>query len=191
MRTISTPLQTALATDGVALAQLVRFGLPSAAITLCTANRAIEFEGEVYRGVGELGSMSAIKSASGEVHGVQFELAGGASEQVALALDGGDEFAGCQITVRVAVLDAATHQVVDAPIEWAGYGDTFVLDEDGTSARIKATAESNEVDLLRSRPLTTSDADHQAIWPGDKFCAYVQEQTGKPFVWPAREWFFK
>lgn len=191
MRTISTALQTALATNGVALAQLVRFGLPSAAIPLCTANRNIEFEGEVYRGVGELGSMSAIKSAPGEVQGVQFELSGGASDEVSLALDGGDEYQGCQITVRVAVLDATTHQVVDAPTEWVGYGDTFVLDEDGTNARIKATAESNEVDLLRSRPLTTSDADHQSVWPGDKFRAYVQEQTGKPFVWPAREWFFR
>lgn len=191
MRTISTALQTALATNGVALAQLVRFGLPSAAIPLCTANRNIEFEGEVYRGVGELGSMSAIKSAPGEVQGVQFELSGGASDEVSLALDGGDEYQGCQITVRVAVLDATTHQVVDAPTEWVGYGDTFVLDEDGTNARIKATAESNEVDLLRSRPLTTSDADHRSVWPGDKFRAYVQEQTGKPFVWPAREWFFR
>lgn len=191
MRTISTALQTALATNGVALAQLVRFGLPSAAIPLCTANRNIEFEGEVYRGVGELGSMSAIKSAPGEVQGVQFELSGGASDEVSLALDGGDEYQGCQITVRVAVLDATTHQVVDAPTEWVGYGDTFVLDEDGTNARIKTTAESNEVDLLRSRPLTTSDADHQSVWPGDKFRAYVQEQTGKPFVWPAREWFFR
>ena len=191
MRTISTALQTALATNGVALAQLVRFGLPSAAIHLCTANRNIEFEGEVYRGVGELGSMSAIKSAPGEVQGVQFELSGGASDEVSLALDGGDEYQGSQITVRVAVLDATTHQVVDAPTEWVGYGDTFVLDEDGTNARIKATAESNEVDLLRSRPLTTSDADHQSVWPGDKFCAYVQEQTGKPFVWPARDWFFR
>lgn len=91
---------------------------------------------------------------------------------------------------RTAILDATTYAIVAAPIEWSGYGDTFAISEDGERAAVAVTAESDQVDLLRGRPLTASDADHQSVYPGDRFCEYRQSQIGQPVVWPSKEFFY-
>jgi hypothetical protein len=47
------------------------------------------------------------------------------------------------------------------------------------------------VDLLSGNPSTYSDADQQAIYPGDRAFEYVVDQSDKPVVWPSREYFFQ
>jgi len=92
------------------------------------------------------------------------------------------------ITIRVALLNA-DYQVVDAPIEWTGRGDTLQIDEDASTATIGATAESNAVDLLRGHPLSYSDADQRALYPGDRAFEYINSQAGEPVVWPSKSYF--
>ena len=191
MRAQDPALAAAQAGAVVGLAQLLLIQLPSADIALCTGNGELVYDGRTYRGVGVLGTISEVKDSTGEVAGLQMELNGGDASLLAVALDGGDEFQVCPITLYTVTVDLASGTIVGAEVEWSGYGDTFAVEEDGEQARIRCTAESDQVDLLRGRPLTASDADHQSVYPGDRAYEYRQSQAGQPVVWPAKEYFYQ
>lgn len=191
MRAVTPAAEAALASEVVALVQLVHmdFG-PGQVVALNSSNWDLQWDGVTYRGAAGLGTIAAITDAPGEVKGLQFEMAGVAASSIALALDDADQWQGAPITLRTAVLDAS-YQVVDAPVEWTGYGDTMSLVEDGQTARITATAESSAVNLLRGNARTYSDTEHQAAHPGDRFFEYMADQSDKPVVWPSKAWFYK
>jgi hypothetical protein len=104
-------------------------------------------------------------------------------------LDGANEWPGTPITIRTAIVSASTGQVVDAPVDWTGRGDTMGLQEDGETCTVTATAEASAVDLLRGTPLTTSHADQQSVSPTDRAFEYVAAQADQPVVWPTKAWF--
>lgn len=191
MRYVTPAAEAALAAEVVPLVQLVHldFG-PGQVIALNSSNWDLVWDGVTYLGAAGLGAVSVVTDSPGEVKGLQFELAAVAASHIALALDDADQWQGVPVTIRTAVLNA-NYQVVDAPVEWTGYGDTMSINEDGESASITATAESSAVDLLRGSPLTYSDADQQALHPGDRFFEYVADQADQPVVWPAKEWFYQ
>jgi len=190
MRALAAPTVAALAQPAVPLVQLIHLAFPSGAIALNSSTWNLEWAGVTYLGAYGLGTVSAIEDGPGEVRGLQFRLSGVAAEQVALALDGADEWQGVAVTVRTAILNA-DYQVVDAPVDWTGYGDTMGISEDGGTAVVEATAESSAVDLLRGNPSTYSDADQRAIYPADRAFEYVVSQADQPVVWPAKSWFYK
>ena len=167
MRTLSGPVASALAQPVVGLAQLIRFGFSPTPVLLATSSRDLVYGGETYKGAAGLGSFGAVDDAPGEIKGLQFSISGVAAASIALALDEADEWQGVPIEIRTCVLDPVTYQVLDAPLEWQGFGDTMSIAEDETGVTITATAESGAVDLLRGAPLTYSDADQQMLYPGD------------------------
>ena len=191
MRSLSAPTLAALAAPELGLAQLVLLDFPGTPIALNTSNWPLTFGGTTYLAAAGLGSISAIEDGAGEIKGLQFTLAGGFSTAVALALDDSGAWPGTPVIIRTAIVDASTGQVVDAPIEWTGRGDTMSLQEDGASCTVNATAEASAVDLLRGTPLTTSHADQQSVSPTDRAFEYVAAQADQPVVWPTRAWFFK
>lgn len=191
MRSLSAPTLAALAQPEVPLVQLILLQFPGGTVALNSSNWNIVWGGHTYLGASGLGEIAAIEDGAGEVKGLQFTLSGVSAASVSLALDDSGEWPGTPITIRTAVLDAATGQVVDAPLDWVGRGDTMGLSEDGATCRVTATAESTAVDLLRGSPLTTSHADQQSVSPTDRAFEFVAKQADQPVVWPAKEWFYK
>lgn len=190
MRGLTTPAATALGQPAVPLVQLLRMRFPSGDVALNSSNWTIVWGGVTYQGAAGLGDVSPISDSPGEVKGLQFTLSGVSAAMVSLALDDAAEWQGVPIEIRTAIL-GSSYQVVDAPLEWSGLGDTMGLSEDGEACTVTATAESSAVDLLRGHPLTYSDADHQSLHPGDRAFEYVTSQADQPVVWPAKEWFYK
>jgi len=194
MRSLGGSAVTALAAANVVMVQLILLQFSTNGgtdVALNTSNMDIAYGGVTYKGAYGLGSISKIMDAPGEIHGIQFDLAGVAASSVSLALDDSDDWQGAPVTVRTAILDATTYAVIDAPIEWAGLGDTMSIEENGETCFIQATAESNAVDLLNGSAMTYSDADQQALYSGDLAFQYVASQAEERDVWPAREYFFK
>lgn len=189
MRSLAGAVTTLLATGQVGVVQLVHLNF-AAPIVLNTSTWNLTYSAVTYLGAAGLGTVSAIADKPGEVQGVQWEISGSASN-VSLALDGTDVVQGTVMTIRTALLDLTTYTITDAPTEWVGYLDTMAISEDGTTATVRGTAESKEVDLLRGTPASYSDGDQQALYPGDLAFDLVVSQAGNPVVWPAREWFFK
>jgi hypothetical protein len=191
MRSLSSPTLAALAQPEVLLVQLILLQFPSGTLALNSSNWHLTWDGIIYQGASGLGEISAIEDSPGEVKGLQFTLSGASAASISLALDDASEWPGTPITIRTAVLSAATGQIVDAPLDWVGRGDTMGISEDGGTCRVTATAESTAVDLLRGSPLTTSHADQQSVSPGDRAFEYVASQADQPVVWPAKEWFYR
>lgn len=192
MRSLISSVTAALSAGTFVRVQLVLIEFPSGSVALNSSNWDITYSGTVYRGAYGLGSVSAITDAGGgAIKGIALEMISGDSGTISLALDEADEVQGAPITIRTAVFDPATYQVLDAPVDFVGLCDTMQIDEGASRVSITVTAESNAVDLLRSNPSTYSDADQQALYPGDRAFEYVVDQLDKPVVWPSREYFFQ
>ncbi|MEY2689595.1 MAG: hypothetical protein RL375_3794 [Pseudomonadota bacterium] len=194
MRSLGGSTTTALGSGAVPIVQLLLLQFSANGgtdVALNTSTWDLVFGGVTYKGAYGLGSISAVTDAPGEIKGLQFDLSGASATAVTLALDGSDQWPGTPVVLRTAVLDPTTYAVLDAPVEWTGRGDVLSLAEDGDTAVISGTAESTAVDLVRSAPTTYTDADQQALYAGDLAFAYVVDQSDKPVVWPAKEYFYK
>lgn len=145
--------------------------------------------GQIYKGAYGLGSISSVSDKPGEISGISLELAAGSPAIIALALDGADEVQGTVCTIRTAIIDTATYQILDAPIEWSGTLDTMSIGEDGNSAVVSVSAESKAVDLLRGTPSMYVDEEQTLINPTDRAFKYVVDQVDKPLIWPSRGYY--
>lgn len=191
MKTVSVDAQAAMAAGAVRMALLVLIEFPAGDVALNTSNYPLVWDGTTYQGAYGLGSIAPVRDSAGQVQGLQFELAATSTATVTLALDGSDQWQGAPVTLRVAVISDSSLTVLDAPVEWAGYGDVFTLRETDQGAVVVASAESAQIDMLRGTPLTYSHADQQSLVPGDRFFEFVTAQADKPVVWPSKEWFYK
>ncbi|MET3441394.1 hypothetical protein ABIC94_002152 [Variovorax paradoxus] len=188
MRTLAPQTIDTLNASMLTIVQLVYMEFPGFPVALNSANRPIAYNSVMYEGAAGLGSVGAVEDSSGEVKGLQFELSGVPIEYMALALDDAAIVQGTPVTIRLAILDAVG-QVIEAPIDWIGRMDTMSIQEDGETCSIAVTAESSAVDLLRGNALTTSNADQQFLYPGDRAFEYVASQAGTPVVWPTKQLF--
>lgn len=188
MKALSAPALAALASGSIGIVQLVSmdFAVP---IYLNTSTWDLTFGGNVYKGAYGLGTVSAVQDKPGEISGISLELAAGSPAIVALALDGADEVQGTVCTIRTAIIDTATYQILDAPVEWAGTLDTMSIGEDGTTAVVSVSAESKAVDLLRGTPAMYTDEEQTLINPTDRCFKYVVDQADKPLIWPSRSYY--
>jgi hypothetical protein len=191
MRSLAPGVEAALAAGHVVVVQLLHIAFPTVVVAVNTSTWNLDWGGVTYLGAYGLGTVSAVNDQPGELQGIQLELAAPDGSRIALALDEAGVVQGSVVTIRTAILDNATYQVLDAPIDWIGYADTMALSEDGAQASICVTCESKAVDLMRGAPMTYSDPDQQALYPGDRAFEYVVDQADRPVVWPAREFFFR
>jgi len=192
MRALSSTVTTALAAGHVVLVQLVHLQFPSGVVALNSSNWDLVWGGVTYRGALGLGSVSGISdSPGGAVRGITLELAASDDAMVALALDDAGEVQDTPATVRTAILDSSTYQIIDAPIDFTGRCDVMSISGAKGSEVISVSVESSAVDLLSGNPSTYSNADQQAIYSGDRAFEYVVDQSDKPVVWPSREYFFQ
>lgn len=188
MRSLSAATAAALNGSVLSIVQLLYMQFPGSSIALNSSSRAIDYAGVTYRGAAGLGSISPINDSPGEVKGLQLEMSGVPSENIALALADSSIVQGAPITIRLAILDASG-LVLDAPLDWSGRVDTMAIEEDGETCSIAVTAESSAVDLLRGSALTTSNADQQFLYPGDRAFEYVVSQANVPIVWPTKQYY--
>lgn len=191
MKTLSAPTLAALAGPKVGIVQLVHMAFSTTPISLNMSTWDLTRLGVTYKGAYGLGTISAIQDKPGEIAGINLELSAGDSGAIALALDDSDMVQGTPITIRTAIIDLDTYQVLDAPIDWVGTLDTMSIGEDGTQASIRCTAESKAVDLLRGNPFLYSDSDQRTINASDASFSYVVDQIDKPIIWPTRAFFYK
>lgn len=191
MRSIASGALTAAASSGVGIASLVYMEFSTVPIALNTSNWDLVWNSVTYKGAYGLGTISEITDSSGEVSGITLDMITGDSASISLALDDADLIQGTALTIRTAIIDLDTYQILDAPIEWVGKMDTMSISEDSGQCVIRVTAESKAVDLLRGTPMLYSDSDQRTLNANDGFFKYVVDQTDKPIVWPQKAYFYQ
>ena len=162
MRSLGSSVTALLASGQVVLVQLVLFEFPSGDVALNASNWDLTWSGITYRGADGLGAVSPVNDRPGEVQGITLELIGADSASIALALDDADEVQGTPVTIRTALLDSSTYQILDAPIDWVGTCDRMSIAEDGETCNISVSAESSAVQLLRGNFLDVQLALQQS-----------------------------
>jgi hypothetical protein len=191
MKTITAPAVAAIATGRVGIVQLIHLAFSPTPVSLNMSTWDLTYGGVTYKGAYGLGSISTINDKPGEVAGLSFELSAGSSSVISLALDDADVVQGTPLTIRTAIIDMDTREILDAPVEWVGTFDTMSIGEDGTQAAIHCTAESQAVDLLRGNPSVYGDADQRAIAPLDGSMRFIVDQIDKPVIWPTKAFFYR
>jgi len=191
VKSLAAPVLAALASGSIAIVQLVELVFTSGTIRLNSSNWNLVYGGNTYTGAYGLGNVSPVTDQPGEVQGVTLVLSGGDPVRIALALDDADEVQGAIVRIRTAIISTTDYTVLEAPPDWLGKCDTMSIGEDGLQAEIRVSAESNAVDLLRGTPVTLTEADQQALFPGDRAFEYVVSQIDQPVIWPSREFFFR
>jgi hypothetical protein len=142
----------------------------------------LEFNGEIYYGTGDMGSISPVKESGDEIraNSVNFQLSGIPSERISVAL--GAEYQGKPAKLWLGFMDGED-LIADPILLFSGRMDVMLIDEGPETSTITVTAESKLADLKRSRIRRYTDEDQQVDYPGDKFFEFVPSIQNIEVVW--------
>ena len=192
MKILSTEFLAAAASGQVGYADLVALEFAGTPVYLNSSNWHITFGGHIYKGAAGLGTISPISDQPGQIAGLSLSMSGTNPGTLSLAMDAADTVKGTPCTLRnalFAVAEDGSMVLADAPVLWSGTLDTMSLSLDGTRRTVAATAESKAINLMQSEPWYYSDACQRLIAASDGSFSFLQDQLGKPVVWPNRNWF--
>jgi len=188
MRSLSSAGAAILAGINVPIAALVEMDLTET-LYLNTSSLDLTIDGNTYTGAGELGQIDAIQETSGELPQLGFTLSGVDPSLIALALT--ENVQGKAVRVKLAIFDPDTGELADTQQRYAGWLDVMSIIDSRESATIKVTSESALLDLLKPVGLYYSNADQQALHPGDLAFQFVNDQVEQRIVWPTLDFFKK
>jgi hypothetical protein len=160
---------------------LIELDLSTGTEYICGLDHSVTWNGNNYIGAWGVMSMSEIEETGTSVQGIELRFTGVPTSALAIAL--GNNPQGRAIRIRLAALDAANAVQVDSNV-WAGLMDVFSIDESGPS--IVLTAEHRLAVLDRARPRRLTDAQQQALYPGDLGCQYANKIETDVLVWPGK-----
>ncbi len=185
-RALDTPFATALASARLPAFSLIELGFTSGTDYICTLGHDVVYGGNTYiAGQGVL-SIAPVTETSGSAQGLQIQIAGAPTANIALALT--ERVQGRPCTLRMAVIDGSGALQVDTNV-WSGLMDTMAIDDSSESPVVTITAEHMLTVWDRARPVRYTDAQQQALYPGDRCCEFVADLAERQIVWPGKAFF--
>lgn len=164
---------------------MVEMDLTSGFLRVCGLPFSFTYGGNVYLGVGGLGSVQQILETDAEVRGLAFTLSGVPESVISLVHT--EDVQGRPVKMMLAVLDGTTVYVDQAV--WQGELDVMTIDESGAQSVINVTAEHTLTAWEEPNVLLYSNEDQQRLYPGDKFFEYAAQMAQATIVWPGKEFF--
>jgi hypothetical protein len=192
MRTVSPAALAALNDPAASLVLLLEMQL-TAPLRFASSGVDITYGGNSYIGTGILGGVERVTDGPGaNGGGLRFMLSGIPTEVLAIALAEPIRNKACSL--RLAVLDIATHAVLEAPLVWTGTLDQMPIshqsdDSGGSTCTVSVTAEHRGSTFSRPKPFRYTDGDQRRAFPGDTSLRFVVSQANHQDVWPAAVFF--
>lgn len=186
MRSLTTAARNALMGSSVPVAMLMEL-LTTPAVRLCSASASLTVGADTYLGQGSLGGVEAVVDSAGGGQALRFALSGVPSDLIALALS--EDVRGKVVNLRLAVLDPATHAVLDSPLLRPGAVDQMVINHGPETSTIGVTSVHRSETFRRPKPLRYTDNDQQLVESGDTSMRYIVSQAQVQDVWPAASYF--
>jgi hypothetical protein len=186
MRSLAAPALALLSGSAVPAVMLLDMAFVTP-VRLCTGAVSIAYSGNTYTGAGTLGAVEAINDQVQSTQNLQFTLSGVPLDVLAIALS--ESVRGTLCTMRLALLDPATHAVLDAPVAFSGTLDTMGVRHGAESATVAVVAMHRGDTYRRPKPLRYTDGDQQLLHSGDTSMRYVISQSQVQDVWPAASYF--
>lgn len=188
MLTLSSQGQALIAAKLVMLAVLVEMDL-STPFYVCTGAQNLTVGGNSYQAVGAAGKIEPVQATPAEIRALQFQLSGVLPSAISMVLQ--TPIQGKAVRIKLALYDPSTYTVTDTILLWQGQLDTMRLEDGTDTTTIMVSAEHVGIDLNRPVSAYFTDADQQALFPGDLFFQYVSTQFDQRIVWPAAHFFHK
>lgn len=185
-RSVTTGFAAALAQNRLNAFVLLELGFTSGTDYICSLAHDVSYSGNTYIAAYGVVQIEAIEETAGSAQGLQVQITGAPAANISLALT--ERVQGRPITARMAVIDAAGVMHVDTNV-WSGLMDTMAIDDSAAGPIITITAEHMLAVWDRPRPVRYTDAQQQALYPGDRSCEYVAALAEAQIVWPGREFF--
>ena len=156
-------------------------------VRLTPGTMALEYAGDLYRAVGDLGRISEVVDKQRESSSLSFELSGVRNEMLSIALD--EPITGRLVQLRLALLTPSQYQVASAPLIWSGRLNQMAIKLGKETSVITVSAEHRGASARRSKPLRYTAVDQQALFPTDTSGRFIQSQNNHQDVWPAKAYF--
>ena len=185
-RNLSASAETASKADPTRWVYLVELDFSSGFVRVTDAPFDIVHQGNTYKGIGDLGSISSVEeTAEGRVNQVTLQLTGVKTSMVSVALN--DDWRWRKGTIFKAFIDDQ-HAVIDTPhVRFKGWMDKMLVTLGGKDqpATIHLTLTSRTVKWEHANDNPRwDDQDHQSRRPGDKFFEFMPEiAQGKEIFW--------
>ena len=185
-RALASGFSTAIQSARLSAFALLEFGFASGTDYVCTLGHDVVYGGNTYVAINNVLSIAPVIETGSSAQGLQITIAGSPSANVAIALN--ERVQGRPVTLRMAVIDAAGALQVDTNV-WSGLMDTMALDDSGEQPIVTITAEHMLTVWERARPVRYTDAQQQALYPGDRCCEFVADLAERQIVWPGKAFF--
>ncbi len=181
MRNLAALMNTATKADNVTFGWAVELDFADGFVRLNTTPSEQTIEGNLYTGVGDLGTVSPINESSNlKVTGVNLTLSGASSALVTEALSSNYAGRSCRIFL---ILFDTNYAIIGTPYPVGTWRmDTMSLNM-GSQSSITLTANSILADWDRPRVRYYTDQDHQGRHPGDKFFEFLAPNVERIINW--------
>jgi len=180
-RTLTSAANTAAQAAVVWPVTLVELDFASGFVRANSAPITIAFSGNDFLGVGNLGSVDAVKEGADlTARGINLQLSGIPSGLVSTAL--GEDYQGRSCKVWLGLLDSDHVLIADPVLIFDGRMDTMDI-QMGDTAAINVSAESRLADWDRPRVRRYTNEDQQQAFPLDKGLEFVPQMVSKQIIW--------
>jgi len=183
MRTITTPMQTAIDADVIQWIWFVRLDFDGGTVGWNSTNRTITYDGFAYLGAGALGQIGAIQEEPGvKSSSIVVSLSGVTPEVIALML--AEPYLNRPAKIYAAISDSSW--AFDSSMCKLMFKGTMDMIEGimGKEPSFSVTIKSRLGDWERSRSFKYTDADQQRLYTGDLGFNYVPQLSQRKIIWP-------
>lgn len=185
MRSIDAGTQAALAAPVVRKIAMVRMHFDGGIVAWHTGTGEISFQGYAYSGIGSLGSIGAAKEDTDiRPASITATISGIPTANISLALS--EPFLGRKAYVHIALLDDADQvDIISRPPFLLFYGsmDAPTI-EMGETASVTIPINSRLSDWERRRTNRYTNAEQQALHPGDRGLEFIEQMAAREVIWP-------
>lgn len=146
---------------------------------------SLDFLGNTYSGVGELGEIEQIGESTDLRPPAPIKLTLAGVDPSLIAHVQNEEYYGRSAAIYVAFFDKDTFQLITSvePQVYEGLMDTMTIKRQADQAVIELTIESHLAGWQDSLGLLWTDEWMQSIYPGDLGCNLVTTLVGKVLKW--------
>lgn len=182
-RTLTGAMVTGIAGAQVAPVVFVEMDFESGFVRAWNGAGPLVWNGHTWQGGGELMAISPIEETQAiEATSIQLTLSGVPSSLVSVAYV--DFSQGRPVTIWLGLLDIDAGTIVADPVQiFSGRMDTISDQDDGETASLSVTAESNLADLDRLRVRYFTDQDQQRLFPSDRSLRFMPAIQDRPVYW--------
>lgn len=182
MRDLTSGVQTAIEQTEVAPILLFEGLFSSGYVRIWSGYGDLSYGGNVWTGVGLLGSVSAVQeTAEVQANGITVSLTGIPSEFISLVLYESEQ--GKSGKVFIGFMDANNALIADPYMMFEGKLDIPAIAEEGETSVVSITYESRLINLQRPRESRYTNEEQQREYPNDLGCEFVPAMKEVTLTW--------